>query len=321
MTDAHLFPESIGGRFSFRHCCVYCNNWLGHHIEGKLMKSLFTAFARDQTGIANKEDAFRQINIIDTQSGEDYRYYEKEIVGKPKMRSPRERIAPPKQLRSLIRKDVQKRFPNWVEYYMDQYDSGANRISLPGEIHTFRKERLNGNIEFRGENFFPVDLLAKISYEAMFIFGFFSRESIVGFYKDNFEIYREEVAPFKTRIKIRSEFGKRVKLLNPSKWRGNIDYAKIKFYPSHSIDLRISDKDVAYIAINFFECLRYLVVIGKINRALIAYSDFLNRRIFFPIRGEPSIFCQPFPRKYESIKKGEDIIADVAWIMFNKGKL
>jgi hypothetical protein len=199
MSEAHLFPQSIGGRLSYRHCCAHCNNWLGHDLEARLLNSLFVAHGRAKLGIASKEEAFKQIPIIDPATGEDYKYVGEQLVGKAKMRTPSVRIAPPKHLRKLIRKDVQKRFPHWLEQYMRQYDDGARQIRLPGETHVFRVEKLFGPVEYRGKEFFPREFLAKVCYEAMILAGLFTEDSIRDFYKTTFEVYRSTVSPFRTR--------------------------------------------------------------------------------------------------------------------------
>jgi hypothetical protein len=125
-------------------------------------------------------------------------------------------------------------------------------------------------------------VLSKICYEVMFLLGLFSESSLPDFYASTFSVSRSTIQPFRTRVLIKDQFKRRVRMLYPSWWRSNVDYSKIQYSPSHSIGVRVNAQGVAYITVSFFEVLRYQVLIEKLEPATVRDSEFLDKRLVFP---------------------------------------
>lgn len=307
---AHLFPQSIGGRFwNDEQCCKECNGAVGRSIEGKLKGHPFFAFGIDKLGIQPPEKAFRDLRIEDKQSGELLKHVDGRLTGTSKVRPDGRRLGPWKELRRRAIDDVKKRLPNWVEYYTSELDKGSSTIRLPGEVHEFSMTKDYGKVEYIGKNPFPLGLLAKIAYEGMMAFGLFTQKSIQRFHSSTFNVTEDDG---NVQIQVATLFKKRVCHMNPALLRTIENYAELNYKPYHRLDLRITEKNTAYVRICLFGLLSHIVLVDRIEPEHIVHPDCLNRAWFFPFEG-PKFEYAEYPESIVPVVQNENDFVDAVW--------
>lgn|GEM_PF-3049773 len=320
LSDAHLIPRSLGGRLSSPFCCTECNNVIGWKVEAKVFDSLFFTFGMKRLKITSPENAFRKIHIEDDDSKEQYRYYGDELLGTPKIRDSGERVGPLPQLIQMWTGDIEKRFnKEWAEFAKDEVLKGRTSVRLPGEIHHIKKTGEIGNLTFTGLTSFPFSLLAKISYEAMFSFGFICDEMMRRFRAESIRVAIEN-----GRIKsidFNPDFWRRVGRYPHPVWKGDVDYEKLDYQPFHRLDCRITDRGNAYLRISFWRQLVFAVYLGRCSAEDLVNSEVLGRAYIFPMEGDTRVYWEPYPPELKERNDYENAVADIAaadWEQFVK---
>lgn len=315
LTKGHWFPEVIGGHYYDWYICAKCNSIIGRSIEGKIKGDLFFAEGLARLGIQDRQSAFRDIRIRDKSTGERLQYSGDELVGSPKMRGQSLRIAPPEILKRLVTKDVDKRFPNWLEKYKAELDAGATEIRLPGEIHSFRVEEKKSEVEYLSKNSFPLDLLAKIVYEGAWHLQQFVGRCLLEFYRTTFIIAgSEETGP--TSIAVSPEFRNRVMCLNPQAMDGRQSPFEISYRPQHRFELRVTDSGLGYALVVFFEVLPFIVVFGEVGGDCRVNENLLGKSIFMLIEPKELVSLE-WPQSIQERTKLYDACATTMWNRFN----
>lgn len=313
MSKEHIFPQCIGGRFWIDNCCKSCNNLIGRTWDNEAKDAPILASGISHLGLQPPEQALGQLKKIDSETGERLHLDGDKLFGSFKILNPRKRKGPPKQLRRSAIEDVRKRFPDYAAWYAEEIRKGSQEISLPGEVHEFREEQKRSTVEFTGKTGFPIALIAKIAYESMFAAGLFTVDSISEFYRTTFEVYK--AGSKTTEIAVSSSFRKRLRPLYPDIWRWTTDYSTLSFKPSHSLDFRITDKGIAYIRVNFFEIVSFMVVVSEVNREDVPVKDLLEKRCSFPIEG-PKCVCEQLPDCLQSFRQADDVFAKIVWDVY-----
>ncbi len=307
---AHLFPQCIGGRYWYEeYCCKDCNNSIGRSLEGKLKGHPFFAFGIDKLGIQPPDEAYRDLRIEDKQTGERLKHVDGRLTGTSKIRSDGRRLGPWKELRKRAIDDVKKRFPNSAELYESELDKGSAAIKLPGEVHEFSMEKEYGQVEFIGKHPFPVNLLAKIAYEGMWLAGLFAQDSIQKFHRSTFNVAE---ADGRVQIQVASTFKKRVCLMNPALLRTIENYSELNYKPYHRLDFRVTDMGTAYVRITLFGLLSHIILVDRIEREKIVHKDCLNRAWFFPLEG-PKFEYAEYPESILRVVQNENDFVDAVW--------
>jgi len=269
----------------------------------------------DKLGLQSKDNAYKDIDITELDTGENYKYVNGKLVGKAKMRNSKTRIAPQKELRKLAIRDIRKRLPNWAENYEKQLTNGAEIVKLPGETHIFKKEQKHSKMQFSGKIGFPFELLAKIAYEATWLFQMFTSQILQQFRLSTFEV--EAIEGKVSRITIFSSFRDRVWCINPTVLSGDKQLHELKYHPHHRLDFRVTPHGLAYVRISFFGVTAYLVAMGIIGSGKPANQDYLSRAYFFPV-GKQEIWPKFYPEEIRTYVEADHGLARVAWYRFNE---
>jgi len=315
ITRMHLFPQVIGGRWSDYWCCAKCNSLIGQGVEGEIKKHLFFAYAIAKTELAKLDVAFEQIRITERESGERVKYVDGRLMGTARPRTQSRRIAPPKDMRRLIIKDIKKRYPKELDRYKNEYDSGQRIIRVGNEEHVFLEESKRATMEFQGKGGIPVSLLAKIAYESVWVFGQFGRDTLQRFYKDTFRVMQDSLGHV-VRVECDNSLGMRVYCLQPNIRDGTTELDTVTFKRFHRLDFRVSERNIAYVRIEFFGVLPYIVAIGNIRRQDALNADYLDTAYFFPI-DENTIHLEKYPEEYAGTIARNDALASLIWHRWN----
>ena len=283
LSDAHLFPKCIGGSFAMPYCCERCNSSLGTGVESKIKDCLFFCHAMASQGVT-RDEAFRNIEIRERNAESPLKYVNNKLFGKARPPQEGKRIAPPRDMRRLIKKDIEKRLPHWVDYYMERYDAGEKVIRVSNETHRFYTESQTVEAEYRGRVAFPDELLAKIAYEAAFYFGQFKNATLKEFYSSTFDTRATESG--KATIRVADDFHRRVWRVRPELLKSGVKYDELAYREYHRIDFRVSEYGVAYVRIEFYGILPFLVSLGRVSREECNMPEWLDKAFLFPLKNE-----------------------------------
>ncbi len=311
LNKMHLFPEVIGGRIQDKWCCAKCNSSIGTSVEGDIKKHLFFAHCIVETGIDTPDEAFKLIRIREQESGERMKFINGVPTGTAKMRSPKERVAPPKEMRRLIINDVRKKYPEELERYIKEYDAGKRTIRIGNEEHVFREEKGRAKIEFGGKAGVPISLLAKIAYEGVWLFQQFGASTLQDFYKEIVRVERDSDGNAK-RVGFAKSLRKRVSCLRPDIADGRTPLETITPRRYHRLDFRVTEKGIAYVVVTFFGVLPYLVVMGSVSRADARNSEWLDKAYFFSTE-RSEIVPEEYPEEYGEVLLRNNVLAEVLW--------
>jgi len=279
-SKAHIFPRSLGGRFWYDQCCESCNSVLGRSLESQVKDSLFLAFGIDRFAMVAKEDAFGQLQISHDETGVPIRFSGDTLIAKPRLYSDGTMSGNKEYVSERILDHVRKSSPNLLQYSRERLSAGEKTVDLPGERLIIRTVDIGGKIKFVGRTVFPVNILAKIVFEAMFSFGVYTNAVMRQFYETTFTVFHN--GEHSTRIEIKDDFRRRVGVSGAQVLASGADLTKVDYQPFHRIDFRVNSEGIAYVIVNFFEALSFLVVVGEANRDKVFQPELLTKRIIFP---------------------------------------
>lgn len=313
LTKSHLFAKGIGGKFYEYYSCILCNNVLGSTIESRMSESLFFTHGMAKLGVKTLEAAFKRIRAKDAQTGDSVRMQESGFVGKLSVSEDGTISGTKEDVEECLLNITKSNRPNWVDEVREQLASGAEIINIAGD--RYRRIIYKGirRIELEGESDFPTDLLAKLSFEGMYVAGLYTKESRNAFKESTFVVNGDETD--RSRIEVKGTFRRRARRQHPRQI-GDLDYKSIKYAPWHSLEFRLTENDTAYIKIKFFGVASFFVVIDRVPLAAIADPESLGGRYLFPLEGV-SVVRQELPDELRELKRGEDVVADMIWKEFS----
>ena len=316
LSRAHLFPRSIGGKIQLKVCCTRCNSLIGQKLEAPVEDCLFFVGGVVTLGIKPRDDAFRKITIRDADTNDRLKYVDGQLHKEASVTSTGNLTGSIEDIIRRSKKRFRSQHPDLLEQYKKQVRKGEGTFRVGEEIYEIKLDSKKTSVEYTGKVQFPYDLLAKISFEAMWLFQQFTGEIIQDFYRSTFVV--DKTDSIVTDIDVGSSFKSRVICRSHSVLLGKSEFHEISYKPHHRLDFRISKNDVAYIRIEFFGVLPFIVSLGVVDKNSCTNIDAWDKSFFFPI-SESTIFDENYPVKYQWVRDDEDDLADAAWrIYLNK---
>ena len=308
LDNAHLFPRSIGGRIAFKHCCKPCNNTLGHSVEAAVKDSTFLVTGIDRLGFQSKKNAYRNLVITDPSTGHPFKYnLDGILIPKRKLDDDGLATGDEEFVTERTLDYVRKNFPHWIEQVRQELKEGKDEIFLPREKLVRNRKDGEISINLQGKTAFPLDLVAKITYEGMFLARAFTRDILENFYRDTFKVIVLEGN--RRRISVSTDFRHRARTYQSNLLRGGVDYTKLVYRPYHRMDLRVSTAGTLYASISFFGLVRYLVAIDKVELDELHDRSLLGKALFFPFKGR-LLEIVDYPNTFDDILRRDDAFAD-----------
>lgn len=316
LTESHWIPRCIGGWYWDYVSCGKCNSLIGHSIEGSIKKDVFFATGIAELGLQNRQHAFRDIIIRDSDSGERLIYDGDRLVGAARKPEGGKRVAPPRILRRNAIRDVERRFPHLRDEYVRALDAGQNVISVGNEEHFFYVEEKKIKTEFISTGTFPMDLLAKICYEGAWHLQQFLGRCLQDFYRSTFVIMGDyETGP--TSIGVDPSFKRRVICLSPRILQNKTSLDAVPYKAHHRVDYRISKKGVCYARIEFFGVLPFVVAMGMEDSMTSINEKSLSKALFLGVETD-LIRLVDYPESVLKTIPVQDVLAELAWNRFSE---
>lgn len=315
LSRAHLFPRSIGGKIQEKICCERCNSLIGRKIEAPLEECLFFVGGISELNLKSKDQAFKKIPIRDTENNDTLKYVDGVLHKAAAVTETGNLTGSIKDIIRRGKKKFQGRPPEHLEQYMKQVRKGPGTFHVGEEEYEIKLDIKNTSVEYRAKVLFPWDLLAKISYEAMWLFQQYTGDILQDFRKSTFEVFAIDRQI--SNITVAPTFQKRVFCRSHSILSGETQFHELKYRPYHRINFRVSQNGTAYILIVFFGVLPFLVALGQVDVNDCNNIDAYEKSFFFPVH-ESIIYPIPYPSKYDWVKQEEHALADIAWNTFSQ---
>lgn len=311
MSNAHIFPKSIGGRIAIKSTCVDCNSLIGRTIENTIKDNLFFVTGIAQTGIQNLGLAYRNIDIVDPKTERKYYYKDNQLVGKRQVINNGEIVRGSKEfVIEFVEAWISKNRPYWLEYFKEEVRKGSSQINIAGDIFSISQESKDHLIQLKGSNKFPFSILAKICYEILRGTLYISNPHLFDFYNDIFDVRRIENKV--VNIDIKSNFYARTALASSASILNDIDnYHKLKYEKVHWVRFGYSENKTVYLKIVFFNLLKFIIPVMQLEKKYID-SELIDKLVLFPIDQADYYIDDNFILNDE-VKEHEDFLSDIMW--------
>ncbi|GEM_PF-1279143 len=285
LTKSHLFPESMGGRFSPFLTCNKCNNFIGQKIESTVKRNVYFTAAISACGLASKREAFRHAKIIDEESGLEFNLSDKGgAIPKPQ-KTEDGWFAAPKDISKKMRlSQFRKLRPNSNIGPLADFLDSTEKESLSYEGLLYSQRSIPGkNQEFKivGLTRDPApDFIFKIIYEFCWPLGLMY----------NKEIYNKMVGAIRLnrikgdeRIVINKDIHQYIFSNTFLRFESiSRRFEDLPFSNWHAIILRLSKKLNIYFEIVFFGYFRSFLILGNMNECYNDLIPYFDRPFMFP---------------------------------------
>jgi hypothetical protein len=285
LTESHLFPQSIGGRFAAYTSCGKCNSFLGQKFEQEVKKNAFLTAALVKTGVSDKREAYRHAKKTDVETGINMHItkggHAKSI---PKDLNGGKFIGTPQEIKNYIISRFKKQYPNWPVKPLEEFYDDPSRRSFTYVGIRYTKKTIQGGpgelkIEGLSRDPHPF-LIFKIACE------FLALNNL-----QNHAIIRQMMnglIAINTRDQLnRIEFSSNIINLVQSNTSNTFQEYRclenIPFKDYHYIMLRLSVKLTLYVEVVFFGLLRNFLILGELKTFDDRVLPLVDEEFIFPM--------------------------------------
>lgn len=309
MSNSHLIPEVLGGKFQFRISCKECNEQLGHKYESKVKKNAFLAAAISKLGIKSAKEAYRHAKIIDDETGFLMKLDAGQVTPKPKELSKGKFMGSRKDQKLYHVSRFKKKHPDVDTTPLEKFFDDPQNKSFRFHGHTYRIEEYSSKeitvrIEGLTQEIVP-ELVFKILYEFLSLNGFLSHPVIGPKMREYVTLGKVNE---KTTVVIKPDVARVIlgNIYNTFSWYKKLE--EIPFKDHHYFIFRMTRKGILYCELVLFGQIRNFFIIGQWSPSDDEIFSVLGRAFIFPMSG--GIFG---PIVYENVSRKAHITwADAA---------
>ncbi len=297
LTRSHLVPEFLGGWFKPFISCAECNSFLGSKIEVKANENGILTAALVKLGLKNEQEAYRNLEKIDTESGVEMIFKNGKALPQIKEDSDGRFIATPEKSKAKLIAEFGRRFPGdstkSLEDFLDDPDS--KDFLYPGM--NLKKEDYPEkvtNIQISGTRQPDPFFIFKMAYEICCMNGFMN-------YPEIKKRLRKFITISSCNNKNRILISDQVKdflidntLVHFNKFK---DLKDISFSNLHSFIFRISREGYLYLEIILFGVIINLFIICQFDKTLYDLLPLIDLMFIFDINKQ----CKYPPLRYSNL--------------------